>query len=57
MRTRFISGLVPEMYDTCLAIQQYTDEGIFMFENILDNARNIKITLCTFENLTGKNNS
>jgi hypothetical protein len=26
-----------------------------MFKNILDNARNLKIILCTFENLTRKN--
>jgi hypothetical protein len=47
-----ISGLVPETYDAGLPILLYTDDAIFMFENILDNARNFKIISCTFENLT-----
>jgi hypothetical protein len=51
-----ISGLAAEMYDARMLSYTtiYTDGAISMFKNILDNARNLKIILCTFENLTRK---
>jgi hypothetical protein len=49
----FIKGLIPEMYEGGLSLLQYADDTIFMFEDNLEYARNLKIILCTFEHLTG----
>jgi mannosylglycoprotein endo-beta-mannosidase len=49
----FIKGLIPEMYDGGLTLLQYADDTIFVFEDNLEYARNLKIILCTFEHLTG----
>jgi hypothetical protein len=40
-------------YEGGLPILQYTDNAIFMFEDSLDDARNLKIILCTLEHLIG----
>jgi hypothetical protein len=49
----FITGLIPEMYEGGISLLQYADDIIFMFEDDLKNARNLKVILCTFEHLTG----
>lgn len=48
-----ISGLIPELYEGGLSVLQYANDTIFMLEDSLESARNLKIILCTFEHLTG----
>jgi hypothetical protein len=38
--------------DDGVAIVQYADDTIFMFEDNLESARNFKFILCIFEQLT-----
>ena len=49
----FIKGLTPQVYEGCLSILQYADNTVFCFEDDLEGARNLKIILCVFEQLTG----
>jgi hypothetical protein len=39
--------------DDGVAIIQYADDTIFMFEDDFESARNLKLILCIFEQLTG----
>jgi hypothetical protein len=48
-----ITGLVPDLLDDEIAIIQYANDTIFMFEESLESARNLKLILCIFEQLTG----
>lgn len=46
-------GLVPELVDGSLAILQDADDTIFLLEDNLENARNLKFLLCLFEQISG----
>jgi hypothetical protein len=49
----FIKGLAADLLDDGVAIIQYADDTIFMFEDDFESARNLKLILCIFEQLTG----
>ena len=42
-----------KLHNDGLAILQYADDTIFMLEDELEGARNLKIILCVFKHLTG----
>lgn len=48
-----ITGLVTNLLDDGLAIIQYANDTIFLFEDDVDSARNLKFILCIFEHLIG----
>jgi hypothetical protein len=45
-------GLVPNLVDNGLSILQYADDTFFM-ENDLEEDKNMKLLICTFEQLMG----
>jgi len=48
-----IRGMVPHLVDEGMAILQYVDDTILFFEDDLEQAKNLKIILCVFEELSG----
>jgi hypothetical protein len=46
-------GLVPHLVDGGLSILQYADDTILFMEHDLDKAKNLKLVLSTFEQLSG----
>ena len=48
-----ISGVVPHLVDDGLSVLQYADNMIIFMENNLDQAVNMKLLLCVFEQLSG----
>lgn len=46
-------GLIPHLVDDDLSILQYADDTILFMEHDLDNAKNLKLVLSTFEQLSG----
>jgi hypothetical protein len=48
-----ISGVIPHLVEEGLTILQYTDDTILCMDNDLDKARNLKLLLCAFEELSG----
>jgi hypothetical protein len=46
-------GLVPNLVDDGLSILQYADDTILFMENGLEEAKNMKLLLCAFEQLSG----
>jgi hypothetical protein len=48
-----IEGVTPHLVDEGLSILQYTDDTILFMENDLDKARNMKLLLSAFEELSG----
>lgn len=48
-----IKPLIPNLLDDGLFILQYADDTIFMFQDDLDCARNLKNLLSIFEHLSG----
>jgi len=51
--TELIRGLVPNLVDNGLSILQYADDTILFMENDLEEAKNLKLLLCAFEQLSG----
>jgi len=51
--TELIRGLVPNLVDNGLSILQYADDTILFMENDLEEAKNMKLLLCAFEQLSG----
>ena len=49
-------GLAQNLIRGGVSILQYADDTILLFENDLEQARNLKIILCFFEQLTGVKN-
>jgi hypothetical protein len=47
------NGVVPHLVDDSLSILQYADDTIIFLDHDLSSARNLKILLCAFENLSG----
>jgi hypothetical protein len=48
-----ISGIIPHLVDDELSILQYADDTILFMDHDLDKARNMKLLLCAFEQLSG----
>jgi hypothetical protein len=48
-----ISGIVPHLVDEGLSILQYVDDTILFMDHDLEKARNMKLLLCAFEQLSG----
>ena len=48
-----IEGVVPHLVDGGLSILQYADDTILFMEHDLEKARNLKLILSTFEQLSG----
>jgi hypothetical protein len=48
-----IQGLIPHLVEDGLSILQYADDTILFLEHDLDQAKNLKIILCAFEQLSG----
>ena len=48
-----IRGVIPLLIDDGLSILQYTDDTIIFINHDLEQAKNLKLLLCTFEQLSG----
>ena len=48
-----VGGLVPHLVDEGVSILQYVDDIIIFMEHDLAKARNMKLLLCLFEQLSG----
>ena len=48
-----IQGLIPHLIDDGLSILQYTDDTNLFMEHNIEQAKNMKILLCAFEQLSG----
>ena len=48
-----ISGVIPHLVEDGLSILQYADDTILLMDHDLDKARNLKLLLCAFEELSG----
>jgi len=48
-----IQGLIPHLIDDGLSILQYTDDTNLFMEHTIEQAKNMKILLCAFEQLSG----
>uniref|UniRef100_A0A8I6YB15 Reverse transcriptase domain-containing protein n=1 Tax=Hordeum vulgare subsp. vulgare TaxID=112509 RepID=A0A8I6YB15_HORVV len=48
-----VGGLVPHLVDEGVSILQYADDTILFMEHTLKKARNMKLILCLFEQLSG----
>uniref|UniRef100_A0A8I6XIG6 Reverse transcriptase domain-containing protein n=1 Tax=Hordeum vulgare subsp. vulgare TaxID=112509 RepID=A0A8I6XIG6_HORVV len=48
-----IGGLIPHLVDGGVSILQYADDTILFMEHDLVKARNLKLILCLFEQLSG----
>ena len=46
-------GVVPHLINDGLYILQYADDTIFFMEHNLEQAKNLKLLLCAFEQLSG----
>jgi hypothetical protein len=48
-----IRGVVPHLADDGLSILQYADDTIIFLDHDLEQAKNLKLLLCAFEQLSG----
>ena len=48
-----VQGLVQNLIPNRISMLQYADDTIFMFKDNLESARNLKLILCMFEQLSG----
>ncbi|XP_062193487.1 uncharacterized protein LOC133896859 [Phragmites australis] len=48
-----IRGVVPHLIDDGLSILQYADDTVLFMEHDIDQAKNMKLLLCAFEELSG----
>src|SRR6266540_2718506 len=48
-----VGGVVPHLIDDGLSILQYADDTIVFMEHDLEKARNMKLLLCAFEQVSG----
>ena len=48
-----IQGLIPHLVEGGLSILQYANDTILFMEHDLEQAKNMKIILCAFEQLPG----
>ena len=52
-KKNLITGLVPEYVENGIAILQYADDIIIFLDHDIDLAKNMKLLLCVFEQLSG----
>jgi hypothetical protein len=48
-----IAGVVPHIVDNGLSILQYIDDTLIFMDDNLEKAKNLKLLLCAFEQLSG----
>jgi hypothetical protein len=48
-----VRGLVPHLVDGGISILKYVDDTILFMENDIEQAVNMKLLLCAFEQLSG----
>jgi hypothetical protein len=48
-----VHGVVPHLVDEGLSILQYADDTVIFIDNDLEKAKNMKLLLCAFEQLSG----
>lgn len=48
-----LSGVVPHLIEDGLSILQFADDTILFLNNDLEQAKNLKLILCVFEQLSG----
>ena len=48
-----IRGVIPKLLDDGLSILQYADDTIIFIDHDLEQAKNLKLLLCVFEQLSG----
>ena len=48
-----IQGVVPYLEDEGLLVLQYVDDTVIFMDNDLEKAKNMKLLLCAFEQLSG----
>jgi len=48
-----IKGVIPHLIDDGLSILQYADDTILFMDHDIEKARNLKLILCAFEQLSG----
>jgi hypothetical protein len=48
-----IKRVVPHLIDDGLSVLQYADDTIIFMDNDLERAKNMKLMLCAFEQLSG----
>ena len=48
-----VGGLIPHLMDGGVSILQYADDTIIFMEHDMAKARNMKLVLCLFEQLSG----
>ena len=48
-----IHGVVPHLVDEGLTVLQYADDTVIFMDNDLERAKNMKLLLCAFEQLSG----
>lgn len=48
-----ITGIIPHLVDGGLSILQYADDTIIFMDDNLEQAKNMKLLLCVFEQLSG----
>ena len=48
-----VKGVVPHLVEEGLSILQYADDTIIFLDHDIDKAKNIKLLLCVFEQLSG----
>jgi hypothetical protein len=48
-----IRGVLPHLVDDGLSILQYADDTIIFIDHDLEQAKNLKLLLCAFEQLSG----
>jgi hypothetical protein len=48
-----IAGVVPHIVDNGLSILQYIDDTLIFMNDNLEKAKNLKLLLCAFEQLSG----
>ena len=46
-----IKGVVPHLVDGGLSILQYADDTVLFLDHDIEQAKNMKLLLCTFEQL------
>ena len=48
-----IRGIIPHLIDDGLSILQYADDTVIFLDHDIDLAKNMKLLLCVFEQLSG----
>jgi len=48
-----VKGVVPHLVEEGLSVLQYTDDTIIFLDHDIDKAKNTKLLLCIFEQLSG----